>query len=83
MHIEILGSGCPKCEKTEANVHKALEALGIEATVEKVTDHDEIASRDVLMTPAVAIDGEVVVAGKVPRVGQLESIIQQTTGATQ
>lgn len=83
MHIEILGSGCPKCEKTESNVRTALESLGVEATVTKVTDHDEIASRDVLMTPAVAIDGEVVVAGKVPRVGQLESLIsQQTPGAT-
>lgn len=76
MKIEILGSGCPKCEKTEANVRKALEALGVEAEVAKVTDRDEIVERNVMMTPAVAIDGEVAVSGKVPRVGQLKSLLQ-------
>lgn len=76
MKIEILGSGCPKCEKTEANVKKALEALGVEAEVTKVTDRDEIVERNVMMTPAVAIDGEVAVSGKVPRVGQLKSLLQ-------
>lgn len=76
MKIEILGSGCPKCEKTESNVRKAIEALGIDAEVAKVTDQDEILARDVMMTPAVAVDGEVKVSGKVPRVSQLESILR-------
>ena len=76
MKIEILGSGCPKCEKTEANVHEALESLGVDAEVGKVSEQDEILERDVMMTPAVAVDGEVVVSGKVPRVSQLESILR-------
>lgn len=76
MKIEILGSGCPKCEKTEQNVREALDALDMTAEVTKVTDQDEIVARDVMMTPAVAIDGEVKVSGKVPRVGQLKSLLQ-------
>ena len=76
MKIEILGSGCPKCEKTESNVKKAVESLGIDAEVAKVTDQDEIVARGAMRTPAVAIDGEIAVSGKVPRVSQLESILQ-------
>lgn len=76
MKIEILGSGCPKCEKTESNVKEAVDSLGIDAAVTKVTDQDEIVARGAMRTPAVAIDGEIVVSGKVPRVSQLESILQ-------
>lgn len=76
MKVEILGSGCPKCEKTEERVKQALDSLGLEAEVTKVTDQDEIVARDVMMTPAVAIDGEVKISGKVPRVAQLESLLQ-------
>lgn len=76
MKIEILGSGCPKCEKTESNVKEAVESLGIDAEVAKVTDQDEIVARGAMRTPAVAIDGEIAVSGTVPRVSQLESILQ-------
>ena len=76
MKIEILGSGCPKCEKTESNVKEALKSLGIDAEVAKVTDQDEIVARGAMRTPAVAIDGEIAVSGKVPRVSQIESILQ-------
>jgi len=75
MHIEILGAGCPKCETTESNVRAAVDSLGIDATVEKVTDQTTITERGVLQTPAVAVDGEVVVSGSVPPVGRLESIL--------
>ncbi|MFB6267560.1 MAG: thioredoxin family protein [Halodesulfurarchaeum sp.] len=73
--IEILGPGCPKCEKTEARVREVLAELDLDAEVEKITDQDEILARDVMMTPAVVVDGEVRVTGKVPRVSQLESIL--------
>lgn len=76
MKVEILGSGCPKCEKTEERVKQALDSLGLEAEVTKVTDQEEIVARDVMMTPAVAIDGDVKISGKVPRVAQLESLLQ-------
>jgi len=65
MNIQILGTGCPKCKALEANVRQAVESAGIAATVEKVTDVDKIVDMGVMMTPALAVDGQVVSAGKV------------------
>jgi len=63
--IQILGTGCPKCEKLAANADEAARGLGIEYTIEKVKDITEIMKFGVMMTPALAIDGQVKVAGKV------------------
>lgn len=65
MVIQILGTGCPKCKALEANARQAIEAGGINATIEKITEIDEIMDMGVMMTPALAIDGQVVSAGKV------------------
>ncbi|OQY58489.1 MAG: thioredoxin family protein [Desulfobacteraceae bacterium 4572_88] len=67
MNIKILGPGCAKCGKTEKIVREAVEAAGIEANVEKVTDMMEIAGYKVFSTPAVVVDGEVKLSGKVPK----------------
>ena len=67
MEIKVLGPGCAKCEKTEKIVKQAIEELGVEAHVEKVTDTMDIASHGVLGTPAVIIDGKVKIVGKVPK----------------
>jgi len=67
MEIKVLGPGCAKCEKTEKIVKQAIEELGVEAHVEKVTDTMDIASYGVLGTPAVIIDGKVKIVGKVPK----------------
>jgi len=64
--IEILGMGCAKCMELEARVKKALEELGIEAEVNKVTDVKVFPSYGVFMTPGLVIDGEVKSAGRVP-----------------
>ena len=64
--IQILGTGCPKCKKLAESAEAAARALGIEYTIEKVTDINEIMEFGVMMTPALVIDGEVKVAGKVP-----------------
>ncbi|MFP4655845.1 MAG: thioredoxin family protein [Methanohalobium sp.] len=66
MKIEILGTGCPKCKKTKEIVDKVVKDKGIEAEVEKVEDMDKIMSYGVMLTPAVVVDGDVKVAGKVP-----------------
>jgi small redox-active disulfide protein 2 len=66
MEIKILGSGCTKCQKLEAVTHEAADELGLTADFEKVTDPGEIASWGVMATPALVIDDEVVVAGRVP-----------------
>jgi len=65
MKIQVLGSGCPKCKLLEQHVREAISELGIEADVLKVTDSDAIMEMGVMMTPALAIDGEVKSVGKV------------------
>ncbi len=63
--IQILGAGCPKCKLLTANARAAVEALGIEASVEKVEKIQDIMSFGVMMTPALVVDGQVKSAGKV------------------
>ena len=66
MKIEILGTGCSKCNKTKEVVEKVLKNTGIEAEVVKVEDIETIMKYGVMITPAVVVDGDVKVAGKVP-----------------
>jgi small redox-active disulfide protein 2 len=63
--IQILGTGCPKCEKLKKNAEEAVRLAGTEAQVEKITDIVQITSFGVMMTPALAIDGQVKAVGKV------------------
>lgn len=79
MKIQVLGTGCAKCQKLESHVRQALEGLGIEADVEKVQDIAAITSYGVMMTPALAIDGEVKVVGKVPSVAEIQTMITTAT----
>ncbi|MFO8007686.1 MAG: thioredoxin family protein [Candidatus Brocadiia bacterium] len=76
MKLQILGTGCPKCKKLTENAEAAAEALGLECEVEKVTDVNEIMKFGVMMTPALAVDGEVKVAGKVPGVDEIKKMLQ-------
>ena len=66
MKLQILGTGCPKCQKLAENTEAAAQALGIEYELVKVTDLNEIMAFGVMMTPALAVDGVVKVVGKVP-----------------
>jgi len=72
MKIEIFGPGCAKCQKTEQEVAKIVSQLGIDATIEHVTDIDSIVDRGVMMTPAVFVDGEKKIEGKVPKASDIE-----------
>ena len=69
--IEVLGSGCANCQKLEANARDAVAMAGVEAEVLKVTDYAEIASRGVMNTPGLIIDGEVKSAGRIPSAGDI------------
>lgn len=71
MKIQIFGTGCPKCRQLEANARAAAEKLGIEAEVVKVNDINEIVAAGVMLTPALAIDGNVKVVQKVVAVDQI------------
>lgn len=64
MKIQILGTGCPKCKKLMENAQQAVKELGIAAEVVKISQIDEIMKFGVMMTPALAIDGQVKVMGK-------------------
>ncbi|MHB0967184.1 MAG: thioredoxin family protein [Chloroflexi bacterium] len=66
INIKVLGSGCPNCKRVEAVARKAVEALGLEAEVEKVTDFDEIMKWPILSTPGLVINNKVVSAGRIP-----------------
>jgi small redox-active disulfide protein 2 len=74
--IQILGTGCPKCTKLAENAKAAALAAGVEYELEKVTDINEIMKFGVMMTPALAVDGEVKVVGKVASVEELKKIIK-------
>jgi len=66
MEIKICGPGCHKCHETERIVQETVEEAGVQATVEKVSDLNEIALLGVFSTPAVVIDGQIKCVGKVP-----------------
>jgi small redox-active disulfide protein 2 len=76
MKIQILGTGCPKCKQLTANAEQAVADLGIEAEIEKVTDLNEIMELGVMMTPGLAVDGEVKAAGKVLSADQIKALLQ-------
>jgi small redox-active disulfide protein 2 len=75
MKIQVLGTGCPKCNKTYENVRQAVSEAGIDAEVEKVEDLKAIMEFNVMMTPAVAVDGDVKISGKVPSVEEIKGLI--------
>lgn len=80
MKVQILGTGCPKCKKLAENTELALKETGLSAEIEKITEVAEIAKFKVLFTPALAIDGEVKVAGKVPDVKKIAEILKTAAG---
>ena len=77
MKIEILGIGCYKCKQLAANAEAAVKELNIIAEISKVTDIDKITEYGVMMTPALAIDGTVVSAGKILNKDEIKRIISK------
>lgn len=77
MKIEVLGMGCPRCNKLEQEVHDALGELNIVAEVIKVSDLDKISPYGVLMTPGLVINGKVYSSGKIPEMAKLKSWIKK------
>jgi len=75
--LQVLGVGCPKCEKLAANAESAAKAAGVEYQLEKIKDIQKITAFGVMTTPALMIDGEVKVAGRVPTVEELQDMINE------
>lgn len=76
MIIKVLGTGCANCKKLEQNTKDAVNELGISATIEKVQDFKDIASYGVMRTPALVIDEEVKVVGKVAKVDEIKALLK-------
>ena len=76
MKIEILGSGCAKCKSVEKLVRNVVEELGINAEIVKVEDLQEIINRGIMMTPAVFIDGEAKIVGRVPTADEIKKLLK-------
>ena len=76
MKIEILGSGCAKCKSVEKLVRNIVEELGIQADIVKVEDLQEIVNRGIMMTPAVFVDGEAKIVGRVPTADELKKLLR-------
>ena len=76
MKIQILGTGCPKCNQLYENAQQAVAESGVEAVVEKVSDLNDIMAFGVMVTPALAVDGQVKVTGKVPSAEDIKQMIQ-------
>ena len=73
--VQVLGPGCPKCAKLAENAEAAAREAGLEVSVEKVTDINEIVSFGVMATPGLVIDGEVKAVGKVPSVDEIKALL--------
>jgi len=74
--LQVLGPGCINCQRLEENSRKAAEELGIEFEIEKISDIKQITSFGVMRTPALVVDGQVKVSGKVPGVGELKELLK-------
>lgn len=75
MHIKILGAGCANCVNLEKAARQAVDELGLEATFEKVTDYADIATYNIMRTPGLVVDDEVVLSGRVPTVGHVKELL--------
>jgi len=75
MRIQVLGTGCAKCKELATRTENAARLLGLEVAVEKVTDVREIMKFGILMTPALAIDGTVKIAGRVPTEAEIQTVL--------
>ena len=73
--LQILGTGCPKCKMLAELTETAANDMGIEYEIEKVTDINEMMKFGVMMTPALAVDGQVKVVGKVPSPDEIKKML--------
>ena len=77
MRIQVAGPGCPRCQMTEKNVFNACAELNLSAEISHVTDRKQIQDLGVWTTPAVIVDGKIVVSGKIPSVEELKKILSE------
>jgi small redox-active disulfide protein 2 len=77
MTITILGTGCSTCQTLEANTEQALKQVSLDVSLEKIEDMEEIMSYGVMSMPALVVDGDVKVSGRVPDPDEIATLVQQ------
>ena len=77
MDIKILGTGCARCKQLEKTVRQAVDELGVDASVEKVTELPDIMAYGIMSTPGLVIDGEVRLTGRVPKLEEMKSLLSR------
>jgi small redox-active disulfide protein 2 len=80
MRIKVLGAGCTNCVNLERVTRQAVDALGVDATIEKVTDYPTIVGYGVMATPALVVDEKLVLSGRVPTSAQVRDILAPLVG---
>ena len=80
MIIKLLGPGCNNCKTLERLTREAVDALGLDATIEKVEDYPTIVGYGVMSTPALVIDEELVLSGRVPRAAEVKDLLAARAG---
>jgi len=80
MEIKVLGTGCAKCKQLEKTVRTAVDEMGLDATVEKVTELSDIMEYGLMSTPGLVVDGEVRLAGRLPKLAEVKSILERAGG---
>lgn len=83
MKIEILGTGCPKCKKLAELVEKVCSENSIDCEIEKITDIGKIMAAGVMLTPALTVNGKVILSGKVPSRDELKELLTDSKKAKQ
>jgi small redox-active disulfide protein 2 len=76
MKVQVAGPGCARCESTEKVVKDALASLSKEAEVTKVTDYKDMARLGVRLTPAIVVDGQIVLSGRVPTLDEAKELLK-------
>jgi len=83
MHVKILGPGCKNCHNLEIRTREALDHLGLQADVEKVTDVAAIAGYGVMKTPGLVVDEKLLVSGRVPPAEEITRLLSAASGDRQ
>jgi small redox-active disulfide protein 2 len=77
MDIKVLGTGCARCKQLEKTVRQAVDDMGLDATVEKVSELTDIMAYGIMQTPGLVIDGEIRLTGRVPKLEEMKSLLSR------
>lgn len=83
LKVQVMGTGCPKCNKLAELTEQVAKKQELDCTFEKITDLNAILAAGVMMTPALVVDGQVLVSGRIPAESELQNLLMQAAGGKQ